>query len=251
MARVSGTREWAKHSLNIQGTCGNGCLYCYASANPLPTKPVPEKYGERSGTTMFPTRHDITEENVDEAVITLKKLLAPGNSVLIVSKPRLSVIKRLLVELKPWQEQVLFRFTIGSLREDTLRFWEPEAPPVFERMASLVLAHTEGWDTSVSVEPMLDTLKDDIVALVRTLEPFVTDAIWLGKANKLVERLKANGHWCNRSEVRDEALQVIVAQQDEYILALYESLKGHPKVRWKESIKEVVGLELGDVGEDR
>ena len=33
------------------------------------------------------------------------------------------------------------------------------------------------------------------------------------------------------------------SQSDGQILAVYEQLKGHPKVKWKEGIKAIVGIE--------
>jgi len=227
---------------------------CYASAKPGPLKRLPESYGKRSGTTMFPTQHDITLENVERCIEELKALLGPGNSVLIVSKPSLSVIEQLLVELEPWKAQVLFRFTIGSLSQKVLSFWEPCAPGPEDRRDSLQAAFAAGWATSVSMEPVLDRTLNDIVAVVEALSPYVTDSIWLGKANRLVERLKANNRWegAENVVVRVKAGFLLKSQTDECILALYEQLEDHPKVRWKESIKQVVGLELlTEAGGDR
>jgi len=89
------------------------------------------------------------------------------------------------------------------------------------------------------MEPMLDTNEDHIVRAVEKFDPYVTDAIWLGKANRLLQRLKAN----NEEELMAvEAAVLIESQSDDRILALYDRLKAHPKVKWKDSIKKVVGL---------
>jgi len=37
---------------------------------------------------------------------------------------------------------------------------------------------------------------------------------------------------------------LLQSQSDERILSLYEKLKDHPKIKWKESIKKVVGLQI-------
>ena len=79
------------------------------------------------------------------------------------------------------KEQLLFRFTIGSALDEVLSFWEPGAPVFAERLAALELAWANGYQTSVSCEPMLD---GHIDAVIHQVEPFVTDAIWLGKANR-------------------------------------------------------------------
>lgn len=41
-------------------------------------------------------------------------------------------------------------------------------------------------------------------------------------------------------------------QTDEQIREIYRALRDNPKIRWKESVKKVVGLELAKVaGQDR
>ena len=64
-----------------------------------------------------------------------------------------------------------------------LKFWEPKAPNYQERKDCLVYAFQEGFRTSVSMEPMLDTANID--SLIKDLEPFVTENIWVGMMNHL------------------------------------------------------------------
>lgn len=40
--------------------------------------------------------------------------------------------------------------------------------------------------------------------------------------------------------------QIEAKQTDDWIWAIYQALKGHALVRWKESIKKVVGLKPAD-----
>jgi DNA repair photolyase len=199
-------------------------------------------YGKRKGNNMFPTTHDITPANVDAALVVLKKLLGAGNQVLIVSKPHLDCVQRLCTELNEWWGQILFRFTIGSMNEETLAFWEPGAPSFAERFSALKHAHKEGFTTSVSMEPLLELHEDAVVWTVDNLAEHVDDAVWIGKANRLVERLKRNGHWS--PETMQAAMALQASQSDERIRALHLRLGSHPKVKWKESIKKVVGIEV-------
>ena len=133
--RPTGTNEWAASSVNIQRGCSHGCAYCYANANSVRFKQVEpgcwkdevlnqskvdRAYGKRKGTIMFPTTHDITPGNVEEALTVLKKILVSGNQVLIVSKPHFEIIERMCGELDAWKAQILFRFTIGSGDSSTL-----------------------------------------------------------------------------------------------------------------------------------
>jgi len=123
-----------------------------------------------------------------------------------------------------------------SADDQVLSLWEPGAPTFAERVQSLKLAFDRGYATSVSCEPMLD---DDIATVVAAVEPYVTDFIWLGKMNKVASRLKLNGV---DMKVLAAAIALEITQRDQAIKALYERFKDHPKIKWKESIKEVVGL---------
>jgi DNA repair photolyase len=254
---VSGTKEWASSNHNIQLGCMHDCLYCYAKAQAirfdratagswateeiLPDK-VAKNFGKRRGTIMYPTTHDITPGNLPDSVVVLKRMLEAGNRVLVVSKPRMACIQTLCAELEPYKDQVLFRFTIGAFEDCILRFWEPGAPGYAERVASLGHAWASGFGTSISMEPLLERREEEVVKAVRFFTPMVTDAIWIGKANRLVERLRRNGQWDNEDIAWADRL--MSSQTDERIRSLYERLKDHPKVRWKESIKAVVGLEI-------
>ena len=94
---------------------------------------------------------------------------------------------------------------------------------------------------------MLDN-RIDIV--IDDLSRYVSDAIWLGKMNFAVRRLKANGHFNAENQIA--AKQLLEWQSDEAITALFYRYKDNPLIKWKESIKKVVGLEVSTKkGEDR
>ena len=255
MKEIFGTKEWASSNHNIQYGCENNCKYCYARAMALrhgkidPQKwdkpilrkdKIRAKFGKRDGTIMFPTTHDITRSNCDECINALMGMLKAGNKVLVVSKPVPELIDRICcTECASYQDQILFRFTIGSTNDTVLGFWEPGAPKFKARLKALELAYKTGFQTSVSMEPFLDNKPEKVVETVR---PFVTDAIWIGKANLLVERLKMNGEWDDITA--NEAANIRQFQSDKNIKTLYEKYKDDPMIKWKESIKKVVGLEL-------
>jgi DNA repair photolyase len=248
-----GTGEWATTNVNIQAGCDNDCRYCYAKAiairfhratpeswstPELNDGTVQKGYGKRSGTIMFPSTHDIAPVNIDACVVVLVKILAAGNRVLIVTKPQLACVKRLCLDLKGYKKQILFRFTICSADDNVLGFWEPGAPSFDERLQALKWAHAAGFKTSVSCEPMLDARIDRVIAAVK---PYVTDAIWLGRANRLRHIVAVN---CpDDDEVRRQTNKLIELQDDDRMRALYEQYREHPKVKFKDSIKKVVGLE--------
>lgn len=253
--RISGTLEWAKYSVNCFKGCEHDCLYCYARTSALQRKLIRNKEewkkpvymapksvpSHKNDTTMFPTQHDITPATLDMSLKYILELLKAKNNLLIVSKPHLECIRAICDATKSFKQQILFRFTIGAKDDAILKFWEPGAPCFQERLESLKYAFEEGFETSVSCEPMLDAA--NIIDLVETLQPFITDCIWIGKMNKIDRRVG----------IRNEMVKAIEeGQTDANIKAIYTQLKNNPLIKWKESIKEVVGLELAEkAGEDR
>lgn len=250
---VSGTGEWASHSVNVQSGCEHNCIYCYARANAArykkhdPTKwdkvipnraAVSKTYGKKTGTIMFPTEHDITPLNLSESITVLTKMLKAGNKVLVVSKPHFYCVVDMCRELEAFKGQILFRFTIGSADDAVLKKWEPGATTFGERVECLKHAHAAGFQTSVSCEPMLDQQVDKVVEAVR---PFVTDAVWLGKPNKITTRIVMNNPDLPDAAVMANDLEMLFP--DVFVWHLYNLYKDDPMVKWKDSIKAVVGLE--------
>jgi len=255
---VFGTGEWASSVVNCQYGCEHDCKYCYAKASakrhdkikvedwdkPFLSAGAEKKYGKRKGVIMFPTAHDITPINIDAVIKVLHQLLGSGNDLLIVSKPHLSCIKKICDTFAgavfDYRGQILFRFTIGSADDEVLNFWEPGAPSFEERLKSLALAFNRGFKTSISCEPMLD---NHIEKVVEKGEDYVTDSIWLGKMNSPYKRLIANGH--DDEETMKKAHQLVDDWQcDAVIWDLYKKYKDHPKIKWKESVKKIVGIEI-------
>jgi len=242
----TGTKEWAEITENIQVGCANGCLYCYAAEKAARFKRRPwedwtreeltkralmPSYPAREGVLMFPSSHDITPYNIDAYIRVAKLMLEKGNQLLIVSKPRPACIERLCEELAPWKEQILFRFTITTLNQETQRYWEPGAPTPEERLLSLAYATQRGYRTSVSSEPLLggfETARE----IVFCAEHLVTDTLWIGKLNKGRLRVPAAAHG-RLAAIEEE-------QTDDKIIKIYSELKDRPKIRWKDSVKEVL-----------
>lgn len=250
--KPSGTQEWAAHNVNIQAGCEHDCKYCYAKsmairfgrATPQSWKQpeilhdkVSKDYRKMDGRIMFPTSHDITPLNIEECSIVLSKLLEAGNEVLIVSKPHLKCIKKLCSDLAKFKDKILFRFTIGSTDDYVLRFWEPEAPSFKERLSCLKYAFQKGFQTSVSCEPMLDERIDRVIAKAK---PYVTDAIWLGRVNRIRSAIAQN---CpNDKTAKKWATLLLGYQHDDWIRDLYEKYKTDSTIKWKDSIKKVIGI---------
>lgn len=255
-SRISGTREWSVESVNIVFGCPHRCRYCYARARAVRFGQIgsPEDWGTSAhrlrpaevrkrrkpvdGRVMFPTTHDITPEFLQPCLDVIGQMLAVGNELLIVSKPHLDCIKAICRQFVGFRESILFRFTIGAVDDRILGYWEPGAPVFAERLESLIYAHSMDFGTSVSAEPLLDA--ERVQELVHTLEPHVTDSIWIGKMNGMNERLLPGTDSA-------EIARIKAGQTDELVRSIYAKLHGHPLVKWKESYKEVLGLELAKI----
>ena len=196
-----------------------------------------KKFRYNNTVIMFPSSHDITPNNINESMVVLRKILEAKNDVLIVSKPHYDCIKQICDEFGNYKNRILFRFTIGSYDNDVLKFWEPNAPSLNERMKSLQYTLNSGYNTSVSCEPMMDNKVDKVIDAVK---PFVTETIWLGKVNLMWSRLNRNTDM--NDELVKRAKQLEQWQSDANIKLLYDKYKNDTMIRWKESIEKVVGV---------
>lgn len=199
------------------------------------TEKVEKNYRKRDGVIMFPSSTDITPNTVDASLVVLKKHLSAGNDMLIVTKPHFDVLVRLCDELKQYKEQFIFRFTIGSISTETLKFWEPNAPSFEERLSALEYAYQNGFSTSISMEPTLDLFPEKVVERVYDM---VTNDIWIGLPNMLDRRLKMNGYG-NDEQVMKASAELQKGQSVEWVLSLVEKYKDDPKILWKDSIRKI------------
>lgn len=266
---VFGTKEWAKHSADISFGCPHGCKYCYACAEAVRSgnAKTPDDWRKASvhspagvarlqrllgtpdtGRIMFPAHHDIVPSNFSLCVAALDVMLRHGNEVLIVTKPHLGLVTEMCQIFDAYRDKILWRLTIGTIDEEVATFWEPNAPVPLERVRVLQQLFDNGWRTSISCEPMLDNFVEDVVTACGAA---VTDAIWIGLPNFLPERLLANGYAEDSIEMT-KARDLLAALSPERVKEIYAKYKDDEHVRWKESIKQIVGLPLSETpGLDR
>lgn len=248
--KTSGTKEWADVNINCIKGCANDCRYCYAKMMAkrfgrcteetwknmvIRREIVEKKFKKYNGRVMFPSSHDIVDnpEIKDACYTVLRNLLDAGNDVLVTMKPDLNVTKEIITDFIEYKPQMQFRFTITSLNNTTLSFWERNAPLFEERFESLTLAYHEGFKTSVSIEPFLDK---DPQKLVRKLAPYVTESIWLGPMNYIPR---------NNISEQDQTIYEEMRKNIDvsHLKEIYEELKDFPNIRFKDSIKIKLSLE--------
>lgn len=250
--KKTGTREWAASNINIQLGCEHDCRYCYARSNAVRFKwttcerwsspiinqqAVDQNYGKKRGVVMFPSSHDITPSNISECLVVILKLLDAGNQVLIVSKPHIDCIMLMCHCLDKYKERIEFRFTIGSMRDDVLKFWEPGAPGFDDRLRCLQYAHYGNYKTSVSAEPYLD---DCIEHLYIRCFPYITESFWIGLLRQFNHRVDRKP--ISVEQMYDYVKPLLACQQKNPVRRLYEKMNGRPLVRWKDSIREMLAI---------
>ena len=250
------------NNVNIFKGCENDCHYCYAKPgigkwcrvsegewhlmklNPNQYDVEPDLH---DGMVGFSSTHDIVpdpSENFDATLIMLGKLLRAGNDVLIVSKPYPECIERICQASEFYKDKILFRFTIGAMDDKILSVCEPNAPKYSKRKKSLDIAKKYGFETSVSMEPILDI--DNVETIIEDLKPLVTEVIWLGTINHIGKiRATAERTYQRALKTNDKAKQdnvkaflkvfseITDKQTPKKLAALYETYKKDPKVMWK------------------
>ena len=85
---------------------------------------------------------------------------------------------------------------------------------------------------------MLDNHVEDVVT---ACWGYVTDSIWIGKPNFLILRLQSNGE---TDLAIAKAAELIDQLSDSRIMEIYNRYKDSAKIKWKESVKKIVGIPI-------
>ena len=247
---TEGTKEWADWNYNIFKGCSNNCRYCYAKfmakrfdriksfdewRNPVLSRKVyNNSFKKRKGRGMFPTTHDITPYTYAYCITMLQGLLRVGNEILITTKPNFHLIKMLCKAIKPYKKQVQFRFTITSMDDKKLEYWEENAPNYKSRKDSLIHAFGEGFKTSVSIEPYLDATP---MYLINDIYLYCTESIWIGIMNPKYNYGLRSTHIYNEVYVRAMIEDLVEVYSIAYPNTILK------KLRLKDSIRNM-GISL-------
>lgn len=243
---ITGTKEWADEKNNCILGCCNNCLYCYAKGIGIRTGHTTEdlwkverpnknaRPKKHKGLVMFPTSHDLHYKNIGMWGSHLDALINLGNRILIVSKPEWDAMSYIIDHHKDsaYKQNIEFRYTIGTDDEVTRKFWEPGAPAMSERIRCLHYAYQCGFKTSISMEPLL--VKDP-VPFINKIEPYVTGEIWIGLMNYLKKE------WFTDDTIGWYNKQIEINSRDN-ILKVYNATKSNPKIRYKDSARDLLGL---------
>ena len=88
------------------------------------------------------------------------------------------------------------------------------------------------------MQPMLDA---DIDSVIRPARPYITDSIWLGRANQLrqIVAIDRPGDATARA-LADALIATITAA---FVKTLYARYRHDTVIKWKDSLKKVLGIE--------
>ena len=252
---LTGTRQWCDkggENNSVDG-CRHACRYCYGFGmkaglyggklgispaawlqeriNPAMTKRA-MRQRRIIKNELYPSTHDITPPLIDHHIKVITSILPQCKRLLVVSKPHLVCVQAICKACRSFQDRLIFRFTIGSADDSVLRYWEPGAPPYTERLESLEYAFREGFQTSVSGEPMVD---GNIEQVILDCQPFVTHSFWIGKANNLRKWLAVTGQ--NSPTIVQAADTLIASQNDQRIEQLHQKYGAADLVKYKDSVR--------------
>ena len=231
--KTTGVQEWSNCSISIQYGCFNHCRYCWGEKMAKRFGRVPEKGWEfpnlkskvplpRNKKVMCFGTHDIDEHNIKEVIEVIMQLLDRGNQILIVSKPRIKPIQKLVAFFLGYRDRIEFRFSIGSQNDEVLKYWEPNAPGYKERMECIKETSTHGFITSISCEPLLD----NIIHMDSTHTHYFGIPL-------IEELILLNGVYPIK-EIWIGAIQYMKGPELDY-KAIYEGYKSNPRIRFKDS----------------
>lgn len=257
--RKTGTREWSDYSINICRGCSHACRYCYARQQALRFgridrgsewqnetinwDKVRRSWQKRSGRGMFPTTHDMTLHSHAACQFTLRTLLEAGNEILITTKPRRGIVGDLCDMFTEWRDQITWRFTITHSEDSPpeIKRWEPYAPGIRERMDALKIAVALGYETSVSMEPLLDPAR--VGNILKAVLSRVTDTVWIGA----MRNVKVRTAWMIEEDIdvswlEGERERLASWQTPEKMREVFGQCSSIPQVRWKDSYQQALGI---------
>lgn len=190
--------EYAKLALNIYKGCSHGCSYCYAPAATFTQRKIFNSNPQVRKNFFQQLEKDLVkyqgdprpillsftsdpyqplEESTKLTRIVIRKLLANGNSVNVLTKGGTRAIRDFDIMKSKFCS---FGTTLTFLDEKKSLEWEPGAATPKERIAAIRSAKNAGIKTWVSLEPVIDP--SEVYKIIELTHEFV-DMFKVGKLN--------------------------------------------------------------------
>ena len=199
--------------------------------------------GDRKGISIFPTSHDIFPFNKARCFKFIEKIINPlpnvYNELMVFSKPRMSVFKSFHKRFEPYKEIesekfkkiFLLRFSITSMDDKKLKFWEVNASSFDEREDVLEFCFSKELETSVNIEPNLNSPRE-LAELIDKVDPYVTETIWVGHMDRIhtEKYLREKGY---PQKYIDQHNEIRKNCSEKKLKEIVDLLKNNHKIRYK------------------
>jgi len=191
--------EYSPLAANLYYGCSHGCLYCYVpqtikenrevfKAQPRPRKDI-LKYLEKDAKAFRSDDREILISFISDPYQPLEMELGITRraiEILIKNELRFTILTKGGMravrdfDLLETYEKCRFGTTLIFTEQANSDKWEPNAPPITNRITAIKEAHERGIKTWVSLEPVIDP--QQALALIRELNSYVGH--WkIGKLN--------------------------------------------------------------------
>ncbi|MEF8832054.1 MAG: radical SAM protein [Candidatus Thermoplasmatota archaeon] len=197
---LSRSRLESDYALNPYRGCSHGCTYCYGPCvlreertwgkfldvkRNIPNVLSKELKKKEKGMVRIGSVTDPYQEAEEKFELTrrcLEQLSKHDFPVLIQTKSGL--VNRDIDLLKKMDSDI--GFTITSLDENFRKKFEPNAPPISERLSAIRELKEENLDVWVFIGPLFPYLndgKEDLIRLKETIESLNIEEVYLDKLN--------------------------------------------------------------------
>ena len=189
-------REYADLACNIYNGCTHGCKYCFAklyaqenyyeAANPKKNfisrlrKDV-EKLDKNCPEILLSFHGDVYQPVENDLKLTrhaLEILRENNLPFTVLTKGGSRAVRDF--DILEGYDKARFGTTLIFTEQADSGHWEPGAASIEDRIQTIIEAHSRGFPTWVSIEPVIDPLQ--AMKLVESLQPFV-DHWKVGKIN--------------------------------------------------------------------
>lgn len=190
--KTTGTaRELAPLSVSLYfGGCEHGCLYCYGPRTIRRTRAAFVKHGRLRQDVLRCLERDAQRIRGDDREIlvsfssdpyqtlemkfgttrqAIRILIDNGLRVMILTKGGMRAARDF--DLLETYDRCRFGTTVVFTNQADASQWEPNAPPIADRIQAIHKAHGRGIKTWVSLEPVIDP--DQALELIQELHPVV------------------------------------------------------------------------------
>jgi DNA repair photolyase len=163
-------REFAPPGARLYfGACAHGCLYCYGPRTIRRTREAFVNHARLRQDVLRSDPYQPLEMQLGTTRQAIKILIDNGLRVMILTKGGMRAARNF--DLLETYDRCRFETTVVFTNQANASHWEPNAPPVVDRIQGIHQAHGRRIKTWVSLQPVIDP--DEALELIQELHPLV------------------------------------------------------------------------------